>query len=256
MQLDVHLTTEKTIIKQANLKLELTIYQAFQPTTPIKHQLYLSYQDHQIVYLTADPTQLTLKSNEIVIGLNYAWPFEAAYLLPAFINYAQQQDVKLVLKDQPKLPDHFSKPTSDALEPVCLILERFGYPITKPLKAKPAKARHRYQKDLATTPFFIETRQAKAEIYWDKRDAFIIKAGATMMPEIPLNKDGSVGFAAKMGSKLRQENSHAFQDFQTTEDIILKSVNEIGLFLYFGGINSWLALKNKAGQSLDELTRV
>ena len=33
----------------------------------------------------------------------------------------------------------------------------------------------------------------------------LIKAGATMMPEAPLNKDGSVGFSARFGEKLRDE---------------------------------------------------
>ena len=84
----------------------------------------------------------------------------------------------------------------------------------------------------------------------------LIKAGATMMPEAPLNKDGSVGFSARFGEKLRDERKGQFKDFVTTEDIILKSVNEVGLFLYFAGTNSWLELVDKNGKTLNEWTVV
>lgn len=36
------------------------------------------------------------------------------------------------------------------------------------------------------------------------------------------------------------------------EDIVLKSVNEVGLFFYFVGINSWLELVDENGKILNE----
>ncbi|MGL5042103.1 MAG: hypothetical protein ACRC6X_03240 [Culicoidibacterales bacterium] len=60
----------------------------------------------------------------------------------------------------------------------------------------------------------------------------------------------------KMGRKLRQDNEDALNSFETTADIRLKSVNEVGLFLYFGCLNSWLKLKDSSGKTIDEWTRV
>ena len=84
----------------------------------------------------------------------------------------------------------------------------------------------------------------------------LIKKWATMMKEAPLNKDGSIGFSAKMGDKIRSGNLGKFTKFVTTEDIILKSVNEVCLFLYFAGTNSWLEMIDKDCKTLNELTVV
>ncbi|MFD1900942.1 hypothetical protein GQR36_14845 [Enterococcus termitis] len=46
------------------------------------------------------------------------------------------------------------------------------------------------------------------------------------------------------------------KNYVTTDDIILKSVNEVGLFLYFGGTNSWLELTDKDGKTINEWTVV
>lgn len=126
---------------------------------------------------------------------------------------------------------------------------------TKP-KNKPQKAQHRWNKAVSEVIFKIDTRESKGEAIWQKRNELLLRAGATMMSEIPLNKDGSVGFSARMGSTLRLEHQDQFKDFKTTEDIIFKSVNEIGLFLYFGGTNSWLELIDENGKTIDEWTIV
>lgn len=81
----------------------------------------------------------------------------------------------------------------------------------------------------------------------------LIKSGATLMPKAPLNKDGSIGFSAKFGEKLRDEHKAHIKNFTTTQDIVLKSV---GLFLYFAGTNSWLELVDENGKSLNEWTIV
>lgn len=40
------------------------------------------------------------------------------------------------------------------------------------------------------------------------------------------------------------------------EDIIVKSVNEVSLLLYFVGINSWLEIVDEYGKFIDEWMRV
>ncbi|OJG34366.1 hypothetical protein [Enterococcus cecorum] len=55
---------------------------------------------------------------------------------------------------------------------------------------------------------------------------------------------------------MRQEQADKIKDNVTTEDIILKSVNEVGHFLYFAGTNSWLVLKDENGKTIDEYSVV
>lgn len=144
------------------------------------------------------------------------------------------------------------------------MLQAFGYtlnperrPETKTeSKPKSVKARHRWSKVVSEIEFFIDTRESKATVLWQKRNEMLLKAGAQMMPSAPLNKDGSLGFAAKMGEKIRADHASQVKDFKTTEDIVLKSVNEIGLFLYFGGTNSWLEMVDKDGKTINEWTVV
>ncbi|WP_054700207.1 hypothetical protein [Secundilactobacillus odoratitofui] len=78
-----------------------------------------------------------------------------------------------------------------------------------------------------------------------------------MKAEPTLNADGSLGFSARFAQQLRAEHQTAFNNnFVTTEDIVLKSTNEVGLFLYFAGTNSWLQFKDADGKTLDEWAAV
>lgn len=158
-----------------------------------------------------------------------------------------------------KVPSNYRQTLRPLFETLNLILERFGFSwqTTAPQKIKPAaKARHRWTKAISTVPFTIETRQATGTAIWQKRNEMCLKAGATLMPEVPLNKDGSLGFAAKMGTQLRHEHRAQVQGNVTIEDIIFKSVNEVGLFLYFGGTNSWLELVDQTGRSIDAWSNI
>ena len=119
-----------------------------------------------------------------------------------------------------------------------------------------SKPRHRWSKELADIDFFVDYEGAKATVRWIKRNEMLIKKGAKLRKETPLLKDGSLGFAAKFTLMLRQMHSTQIKDFVTTEDITLKSVNEVGNFLYFAGTNSWLVLKDKDGKSINDYSIV
>ncbi len=67
----------------------------------------------------------------------------------------------------------------------------------------------------------------------------VLKAGAKLKQEMPLNKDGSIGFSARFTEKLRADRPGQDLGF-CDEDIVLKSVNEVGIFLYYAGTNGWL----------------
>jgi len=137
------------------------------------------------------------------------------------------------------------------------ILHALGYSYGQPeAKKRPAKARHRFNKDLADTPFSVQRGTAQATVYWRKAKEMEIEPGAQldMVPQI--NKDGSEAYGTKFGDKLRQDHATAIEDGRTTDIVLLRSVNEVGSFLYYGGTNSWLELKDAQGRTLDELTRV
>ncbi|TGE76130.1 hypothetical protein [Weissella confusa] len=120
---------------------------------------------------------------------------------------------------------------------------------------KSAKVQHRFKQAFADVTFFIDYNGAKATVTWRKRDEMIIAAGATLQTDMPLNKDGSVGFAQRFALTLREEHADAISNGHTTKDVILKSANEVGHFLYFAGTNTWLQLKDDQGKTLDELSR-
>ena len=136
------------------------------------------------------------------------------------------------------------------------LLPILGLSLEKSPNNKPAKARHKWTKEIKDIPFNVTYRGSSATVYWQKRQEMCIVAGAKLVQEAPLNKDGSVGFAAKVGDKLRLEQADKIQNGYTIEDVILKSVNEVGLFLYYGGTNGWQVLVDSEGKSIDEWTRV
>ncbi|WP_057881818.1 hypothetical protein [Companilactobacillus kimchiensis] len=135
------------------------------------------------------------------------------------------------------------------------LLRGFGLEIVQPKKVV-AKPRHKYAKSLADVPFKINYNGSKATVYWVKRDQFVIKSGASLVAETPLTKAGIIGFAAKFGLRLRQEHETQIKDNVLISDITLRSVNEVGTFLYFAGTNGWLQLKSPEGKTLNELTVV
>lgn len=145
------------------------------------------------------------------------------------------------------------QPYLDALR---LVLTRFGVLFDAPKKPKPAKARHRFDKQLVGMAFHVARNGSEATVYWTGRNEMTIKAGAKLTRELHYNKDGSLGYSSKYGEKLRADHQAAIKDFTTIEDVKLRSVNECGLFSYYGDTNGWLELVNDQGQTLDELTQV
>lgn len=198
-----------------------------------------------------------------IITIAPSWDIELNYLVQQFIKEAIENDIKLatIPELETKIPTSYEKTVTAYKDQVLFVLETFGYHLKhhgepKKAKSKPAKARHKWTKEVSQIEFSIDTRESKATALWYKRNEMLLKAGATMMAEPPLNKDGSLGFSAKMGQRIREDHQDKVKNFVTTEDIILKSVNEVGLFLYFGGTNSWLELIDANGKTLNEWTVV
>lgn len=144
---------------------------------------------------------------------------------------------------------------SEYLEKILPLLTFLGIKLAKPKKVN-VKPRHKYLKTLADVPFSVDYKGSRATVYWLKRNEFVIKAGANLVENAPLTKAGIIGFAGKFGLRLREEHADQIKNNVLIQDVKLRSVNEVGTFLYFAGTNSWLQLKSPEGKTLHELTVV
>lgn len=210
--------------------------------------LYL--KDGKLISVQTEPTDKA----DGVIQIEPAWDLEAGYLAKSFSEYAVERGIlKKDLLETVKIPSNQRKTVEAFRNLVLTVLNGLGFQSVFVSKKKfKGKPRHKFTKQVSEIPFYVDHEGAKATVYWQKR----IKAGAVMKVEPDLNQDGSLGFSAKFAQKLRSEHADSFRNFVTTKDIVLKSVNEVGLFLYFAGINSWLVLKDENGKTIDEWTKV
>ena len=250
----------KTVITSDSLETVLTLSNI--KTIPSKlneDSTYLLYEDKTPIFIGSKKELTTFeKKGNFLVEIQTKQDIEPIYLNRMLKTEALEQGLSLTGEVDFSVPANITSTFKELLSNMLLILEKMGYPLqaVEKKKSKSAKARHKWTKEVSEKEFFIDTRSSKATVMWIKRNQMLIKKGATMMKEAPLNKDGSVGFSAKMGDKIRSENLDKFKNFVTTEDIILKSVNEVGLFLYFAGTNSWLEMIDKDGKTLNELTVV
>lgn len=83
----------------------------------------------------------------------------------------------------------------------------------------------------------------------------MLLAGAILTKDPELNKDGSINYSAKFAKSLRAEHADKIDNNTTTEDLIFPSPNELGIFLRYGGENTWLSLKDKNGKTLHEYSK-
>ncbi|MCL2392761.1 MAG: hypothetical protein FWC66_09200 [Oscillospiraceae bacterium] len=118
------------------------------------------------------------------------------------------------------------------------------------------KDAHKWSADISAIEFTFSDNGSCGKVYWQKRKELIIKAGAVLTPDPQRNKDGSLNFSAKVANALRDEHAAFIKDGVTTEDIVFPSPNEVGLFLRYGGENTWLSLKDEAGKTLHDYSVV
>lgn len=212
--------------------------------------LCLIFDDRKLVTITTLPLSKTKKSQTmIIISMNDN---------TLKLDHLKFGLVKLAGKNEktPQIPVEFEAAVTKKVQVIALILAQFGYKLKSPMPKKAGKPRHKWTKEISTLPFYLDYHGATATVFWQKRSEIVIKSGAKLQTEIPLNKDGSVGFSARFAQKLRAEHENEITGKQTVADVVLKSPNEVGLFLYFGGTNSWLQLKDEDGRTLDSWSQV
>ncbi|WP_125766942.1 hypothetical protein [Lapidilactobacillus wuchangensis] len=199
---------------------------------------------------------VTLNDAEFGAVLTLPWAVDSQYLLPFLKNTLLKQPLT-------KLPANLEKQLVSYWQPFAQFLAFMNQtPTSQPesatgTKAKPAgKAVHRWRAAVAKIDFQIDYQGCQATARWVKRNEMVLAPGATLLADPPLNKDGRLGFSARFGQQLRTEHQTEYKNFVTTAPITLKSVNEVGLFLYFGGTNSWLVLHDDQGKTIHDWTVV
>ncbi|HCD08387.1 MAG TPA: hypothetical protein DEQ50_09055 [Lactobacillus sp.] len=247
-----NLTNQKISIDFANRQGKI-IYYLMKPTEIDNESIFLLLNNSKIVGMDFGALNNGDKANsfiEIVVPENII-AADFFYCLTkeiVQIGYRINVDYKMTISEESK------KVFQEYWRQILPLLQAFG--LKSVSKRRSIKPRHKFLKSLSDVPFKIDYKGSKATVYWLKRNEFVVKAGATLVAEPPLTKAGIIGFAGKFGLQLRQEYEKQIKDNILIEDISLRSVNEIGTFLYFVGTNSWLQLKSPEGKTLDELTIV
>jgi len=253
MTLNAELTLDdkKAEITLTDFDSKVIIFYDKNEFTDIKHSLFLFFKDKKFKSIQTTPDHNNISTTDTMIQIIPPKTLDNDYLKQCLTNVGKGKSLQeLAEPNEPSQTEMY-----DYLGKLLLLLEKFGFAFTQK-KRMPTKAQHRWKKSLSEIEFFVDDFKSQATVIWQKRNEFLIKKGAHLRPSYPLNKDGSVGLGARMGTQLRDEQKSNIQNFTTTEDIILKSVNEVGLFLYFGGTNSWLVLKDNNGKAIDEWSKV
>ncbi|MCD1025235.1 hypothetical protein [Enterococcus sp. SMC-9] len=219
----------------------------------VERGIYITTEERQVktIELT-DPKSVT----QPTIVIEVPWEIEPVLLLQHLVNVWEENGLEVITKaPTEKIPSNQYDNLATFQLDLFSVFNFLGYPMAK-VKKKPAKAQHRWNKKVSDITFHINHEGATGEAIWRKRNELVLLKGAKLKAEAPLNKDGSVGFAVRFTNQLRDENADKVKDFTTIADIVFKSVNELGNFLYFAGTNSWLVLKDDKGNTIDSYTVV
>lgn len=196
----------------------------------------LTIKKGQLLSVADEKTFDDKQEYDRLIILTPPWEIMAPYLAA---YYQEKYQLSNASNAPIVIPQELQQGVAVCAEPFDCLIDFLGYVSTskKETKAvkKGSKPRHKWSKELQDEPFMVDYQGSTATVYWQKRNEVRIEKGATLRQEVPLNKDGSVGFSARLAEKIRQENQSAIKEGRTIEDVVLKSVNEVGMFLYYGG---------------------
>ncbi|WP_071130532.1 DUF4357 domain-containing protein [Enterococcus timonensis] len=246
-------TIEKEQLNITSDNLKMTISGVGSETGDI----FLYFKEKKIQEARFTPTE-TDGDYDQVAAITVPFEIEKNYLAAQFQKIWTKNkltvEVPATIVDL-EIPKSQQKDLAKAQKNLFAILILFGYPMAK-VQKKPAKAAHRWNQEVAKVEFSIDWNGSTGTAIWEKRDQLRLLKGAKLTREMPLNKDGSVGYSAKFTEMMREKEKDAIEDFTTTQDLVFKSVNELGIFLYYANTNGWLVLKDADGKTIDEYTVV
>ncbi|MCL2677038.1 MAG: hypothetical protein FWF42_00780 [Streptococcaceae bacterium] len=226
-----------------------------------KGQIFLLTKKSQINLIASEKSLIPkLEFDKVIVIDPSAYDLDIAYLVQYLVQTAQEEKIKLAaVPDSIKIPKNIFNASAKAMDEIFTVLSPFGIQLKKKKFVSP-KAQHRWKKAFSEIEFHIEHKGTSGTVIWEKSTQMRLLKGAQMLPDDAVSRraDGSVGFSGKFALNLRKDHEKSYdkKTYQTTEDILLRSVNEIGHFLYFAGTNSWLEMFDKDGRSIHEISVV
>ncbi|MDN6641379.1 MAG: hypothetical protein L0L10_11450 [Tetragenococcus sp.] len=245
------LSNEKDEIILTNTDSKIIIFYSREGLNYDKNGFYLLFKEKQLQSIHSILNEKSATQADTFVQIIPPESLDNVQLIQRFTEITQGNNLQNITEKTLETSKNHRPASKDYLAEVILLLEKLGFSLVQKKKT-PAKVQHRWKKALSEIEFFVDDFGSQATVIWQKHNEMLIKKGAQLRKEYNLNKDGSVGLDARMGTQLREEQKDKIQNFITTEDIILKSVNEVGLFLYYGGTNSWLVLKDQNNKAIDE----
>lgn len=227
--------------------------------------LYILLKDKNIKYITKTLEEITDKKLDKLIAITVPNDINLEYLEYSFLQDTKENKVKLINKPiikEPKIEEKQIKDTIEYKNKVLFVLEKFGYELFKvkenneETKTTSVKARHRWTKEISKIIFTAKSKGGEGKAIWQSRDKLILLSGAKLVEDPQLNKDGTINYSAQFAEKVRTDHADKIVKYVTTEDIIFPSPNILGIFLFYGGQNTWLELIDDNGKTLDEWSRV
>lgn len=244
---NLSLSNEKAEITLTDTNSKLIIFYTRDALTYDKTGFYLLFKGKQFISVASALNEDIVSKADNFIQAIPPKNLDTQSLIQRLLEIKQEDSLNFLLE----APEKQQTTIDSYLANLLLLVNKFGFLFTSKKKIS-AKTQHRWKQALSEIEFFVNDFDSQATIIWQKRNEMLIKKGAQLRQEYKLNKDGTIGLNVRMGTQLREEQKDKIKDFITTEDIILKSVNEVGLFLYYGGTNSWLILKDKDNKTIDE----
>lgn len=269
VKLDVYINDSETKIQFDDNKSMIKISDANNFDFNISNQtLYLLLNENNIKYvgqIMDENIRKELDFNKVISIISLS-ELNLEYLEYSILKEAIEKQITLVNKEklkEPKIPENQISDINEYKDKILFILKSFGYDLfrikeNEKTASKPAsaKARHKWTKEIGQIKFTAKLRGGKGEAIWRKKDELVLLSGAKLVVDPQLNKDGSLNFSAQFAQKLRSDYIDKVENNITTEDIVFQSPNQLGLFLFYGGQNTWAELKDSNGKSLDDWSRV
>ena len=284
IKLDVVLNDSKTIIgfdnKQNNIQIldivNITNICGFDSDIKCindKENILFLLSENNIKYIYKSIDDYTIKNHKIDKAIVISVPsnINIEELEYAFFKEAFENNIKIEngfedkfkedeILNKTKLSKEQESDINEYKDKVLVILQRFGYDLLKVenraklIDKKPpiAKPRHKWTKEISNIKFTAKLRGGEGTAIWKSKNELVLLSGAKLVKNPQLNKDGSINFSAQFAEKFRLDYEDKILDNVTTEDIIFKSPNQLGIFLFFGGQNTWEELKDSTGKSLND----
>ncbi len=265
IKLNVHITDSETNIQFDDSIIEISGVSNFNIS---KSTLYFLLNDGEVSYIGQGKNNLSQEDQKFdkVIKVEVPSYVDLEYLEYIFIEEAIQKRIEIINKkisNECKISKSQKSDTDAYKEKVLFILKNFGLDIFKSQnntksssKENFSKPRHKWTKEISQILFTAKSVDGEGKAIWRSKDELVLLSGAKLTVNPQMNKDGSMNYSAQFAQKLRSDHLDKIVDNYTTVDIVFKSPNQLGMFLFFGGQNTWAELKDSDGKSLDDWSRI